>query len=45
VKDNQTGQVLLQGPSVNGLYPIPLHPKHLNNLKGFGGYIDNEVVV
>jgi transposase InsO family protein len=39
VKDNLTGQVLLQGPSVNGLYPIPLHPKHLNNLKGFATYI------
>jgi hypothetical protein len=30
VKDNLTREALLQGPSENGLYPIPLHPKFLN---------------
>jgi hypothetical protein len=39
VKDNQTGQVLLQGPSENGLYLIPLHPKHLNKWKGLTPYV------
>jgi len=39
VKDNHTGQVLLKGPSENGLYPIPLHPKHLNKWKGLAAYV------
>lgn len=30
VKDNLMGSVLFQGPSENGLYPIPLHQKNLN---------------
>jgi hypothetical protein len=38
VKDNLTGSVLLQGPSENGLYPIPLHQKSLNKWKGFVAY-------
>jgi len=39
VKDNQTGHVLLQGPCENGLYPIPLHPKHLNKWKGLAAHV------
>jgi len=39
VKDNLTGRVLLQGPSENGLYPIPLHQKSLNKWKGFAAYV------
>jgi hypothetical protein len=39
VKDNQTRHVLLQGPNENGLYPIPLHPKHLNKWKGLVAYV------
>ena len=38
MKDNLTGSVLLQGPSENGLYPIPLHQKNLNKWKGFVAY-------
>jgi hypothetical protein len=39
VNDNLTGRVLLQGPSENGLYPIPLHQKSLNKWKGFAAYV------
>jgi hypothetical protein len=39
VKDNLTGRVLLQGPSENGLYPIPLHQNSLNKWKGVAAYI------
>jgi hypothetical protein len=39
VKDNQTGHVLLHGPSENGLYPIPLHPKRLNKWKGLAAHV------
>jgi len=39
VKDNLTGMVLLQGPSENGLYPIPLHHLSLNKWKGFAAYL------
>jgi transposase InsO family protein len=39
VKDNLTGAVLLQGPSENGLYPIPLHHTSLNKWKGFTAYL------
>jgi hypothetical protein len=39
VKDNMTGEVLLQGPSENGLYPIPMHPKFLNKWKGLTAHL------
>jgi hypothetical protein len=39
VKDNLIGAVLLQGPSENGLYPIPLHHTSLNKWKGFTAYL------
>jgi len=39
VKDNLTGRVLLQSPSENGLYPIPLHHLSLNKWKGFAAYV------
>jgi hypothetical protein len=39
VKDNLTWVVLFQGPSENGLYPIPLHHKSLNKWKGFTTYL------
>jgi hypothetical protein len=39
VKDNMTGEVLLQGPSENGLYPIPMHPKSLNKWKGLAAHL------
>jgi hypothetical protein len=39
VKDNLIGEVLLQGPSENGLYPIPLHQKSLNKWKGLTAHL------
>jgi hypothetical protein len=39
VKDNLIGEVLLQGPSENGLYPIPLHPKFINKWKGLATHL------
>jgi hypothetical protein len=39
VKDTLTGTVLLQGPSENGLYPIPLHRISQNKLKGFAALL------
>jgi hypothetical protein len=39
VKDTLSGTVLLQGPSENGLYPIPLHRISQNELKGFAALI------
>jgi hypothetical protein len=39
VKDNLTGAVLLQRPSENGMYPIPLHHTSLNKWKGFTAYL------
>ena len=40
VKDNLTRVVLLQGPSENGLYPIPLHKKFLNKWKGLTTHLE-----
>jgi hypothetical protein len=39
VNDNLTGTVLLQGPSENGLYPIPLHHFQSNKLKSFVAFV------
>jgi len=42
VQDNLTGAVLLQGPSENGLYPIPFHSlnsNYLNKWKGLTAHL------
>jgi hypothetical protein len=39
VNDNLTGTVLLQRPSENGPYPIPLHRNSMNKLKGFAAFL------
>lgn len=39
MKDNLTREVLLQGPSENGLYPIPLNKKFLNKWKGLTAHL------
>lgn len=39
VKDNMTGAVLLQGPSNNGLYPIPLQHPTKSKVKKFSAFL------